>query len=63
MSREFKFDHLRNPASIGDSTHVHAYRMDEQGDRSYKLAMQSRLSTDAAHRYFASAVKPKRALI
>lgn len=47
MSREFIFDHLRNPASIGDSMHVHAYRMDIQGDRSYKLAMQSRLSTDA----------------
>ncbi len=47
MSREFNFDHLRNPASIGDSMHVHAYRMDLQGDRSYKLAMDSRLSTDA----------------
>ena len=47
MSREFNFDHLRNPASIADSMHVHAYRMDIQGDRSYKLAMHSRLSTDA----------------
>lgn len=47
MSREFQFDHLRNPASIGDSMHLHAYRMDVQADKSYKLAMQSRLSTDA----------------
>ncbi len=47
MSREFKFDHLRNPASIGDSMHLHAYRMDLQADKSYKLTMQSRLSTDA----------------
>ena len=47
MSREFKFDHLRNPASIGDSMHFHAYRMDRQADQSYKLVMQSRLSTDA----------------
>lgn len=47
MSREFKFDHLRNPASIGDSMHLHAYRMDAQADMSYKLVMQSRLSTDA----------------
>ena len=46
MSREFKFDHLRNPASIGDSMHFHAYRMDMQADKSYKLTMQSRLSTD-----------------
>jgi hypothetical protein len=46
MSREFKFDHLRNPASIGDSMHLHAYRLDMQTD-SYKLMMQSRLSTDA----------------
>lgn len=47
MGREFKFDHLHSPASIGDSMHLHAYRMDEQADQSYKLAMQSRLSTDA----------------
>jgi Restriction endonuclease NotI len=47
MSREFKFDHLHNPASIGDSVHLHAYRMDVQTDKSYKLTMQSRLSTDA----------------
>ena len=47
MGREFKFDHLRNPASIGDSMHLHAYRMDVQTDKSYKLTMQSRLSTDA----------------
>jgi Restriction endonuclease NotI len=46
MSREFKFDHLRNPASIGDSMHFHAYRMGVQADKSYKLTMQSRLSTD-----------------
>jgi Restriction endonuclease NotI len=47
MSREFKFDHLQNPARIGDSLHLHAYRLDAQADMSYKLAMQSRLSTDA----------------
>jgi hypothetical protein len=47
MSREFKFDHLRNPASIGDSMHFHSYGMDKQADKSYKLTMQSRLSTDA----------------
>ena len=47
MSREFKFEHLRNPASIGDAIHMHAYRMDQQADQSYKLVLQSRLSTDA----------------
>ncbi len=47
MSREFKFDHLRNPASVGDSIHIHAYKMEPQRDRSYRLVMQSRWSTDA----------------
>jgi len=47
MSREFRFDHLRNPARIGDSLHLHAYGLDIQTDRSYRLAMKSRLSTDA----------------
>jgi hypothetical protein len=46
MNGEFKFDHLHNPASIGDSMHFHSYRMDLQADKSYKLSMQSRLSTD-----------------
>lgn len=47
MSQEFKFEHLHTPATIGDSMHLHAYRMDKQVDDSYKLTMQSRLSTDA----------------
>jgi len=46
MGREFRFDHLHNPAAIGDSMHLHAYRMDGQIDQSYKLVMQARLSTD-----------------
>ncbi|QTR51112.1 NotI family restriction endonuclease [Candidatus Thiothrix anitrata] len=46
MGREFRFDHLHNPAAIGDSMHLHAYRMKGQADQSYKLVMQSRLSTD-----------------
>jgi len=41
------FAHLKNPAVIGDSMHVHAYRMEKQPDKSFKLVMQSRLSTDA----------------
>ena len=47
MSREFKFDHLRNPAGIGDSIHMHSYSMNLQQDRSYKLSLQSRMGTDA----------------
>jgi hypothetical protein len=47
MSREFNFAHLKNPAVIGDSMHLHAYRIDKQDDKSFKLIMQSRLSTDA----------------
>ncbi len=47
MSREFNFAHLRSPAGIGDSMHLHPYRMEKQSDRSFKLVMQSRLSTDA----------------
>ncbi|PKO33554.1 MAG: hypothetical protein CVU34_11355 [Betaproteobacteria bacterium HGW-Betaproteobacteria-7] len=47
MKREFNFDHLRSPASIGDSMHLHAYRLDAQPDKSFKIALDSRLSTDA----------------
>ncbi|MBU0654891.1 MAG: hypothetical protein KJ914_07100 [Gammaproteobacteria bacterium] len=47
MGRKFRFDHLRNPAGIGDSMHLHAYRMDAQQGGVYKLALQTRLSTDA----------------
>jgi hypothetical protein len=47
MSREFDFAHLRNPAVIGDSMHWHSYSMEKQPDKSFKLAMHSRLSTDA----------------
>jgi hypothetical protein len=47
MSREFNFAHLRNPAVPGDSMHFHAYQITRQPDESFKLKMQSRLSTDA----------------
>lgn len=46
MSKQFKFDHLRKPAAIGDSIHVHAYAMNESGG-SYRPALVDRLSTDA----------------
>ena len=47
MTREFNFGHLTNPAVIGDSMHLHAYKMEAQEDKSYKLILKSRLSTDA----------------
>ena len=47
MTHEFNFGHLKNPAAIGDSTHLHAYKMEVQEDKSYQLILKSRLSTDA----------------
>jgi hypothetical protein len=48
MTEEFNFGHLSNPPTVGDSMHFHAYRMARQPDLSYKLSLQSRLSTDTA---------------
>jgi hypothetical protein len=47
MTREFKFDHLKNPAAPGDSVHVHAYKMGRDGTGDLRLSIASRLSTDA----------------
>lgn len=47
MRREFNFAHLKNPASIGDSMHLHSYQLNKQEDHTFKLMMHSRLSTDA----------------
>jgi hypothetical protein len=47
MKKEFKFDHLNNPARIGDSIHIHTYMMLKLIDNSYKLSLQNRLSTDS----------------
>jgi hypothetical protein len=47
MTGEFNFVHLSNPPSVGDSMHFHAYRMVRQSDNSYRLLLESRLSTDA----------------
>ncbi len=48
MTKEFNFDHLSNPPTVGDSMHFHAYHMTELQDHSYRLTLQSRLSTDVA---------------
>lgn len=47
MTGEFNFDHLHNPAVLGDAVHFHAYEMGRQRDNSYRLALRTRLSTDA----------------
>lgn len=47
MTKEFTFDHLNNPAVLGDAMHMHVYRLEKQSDRSFNLGMQSRVSTDA----------------
>lgn len=47
MGKEFKFAHLKNPAVLGDSMHLHAYRMEKQKNNAFKLALAARLSTDA----------------
>ena len=46
MSSQFKFDHLSDPAVLGDSMHFHAYALERVDDRALRLQMQSRLSTD-----------------
>jgi len=47
MFREFNVGHLYNPARNGDSMHIHSYRLERQPDLSYRLQLDSRLSTDA----------------
>jgi len=46
MARTFAFEHLKNPAVLGDSMHMHVYQLVKQPDQSLKLVMQSRVSTD-----------------
>lgn len=47
MSREFKFEHLKNPAALGDSVHLHAYHMAHGEAADFRLSLATRLSTDA----------------
>jgi len=47
MTKEFTFEHLKKPAALGDAMHMHVYRLEGQPDRSLRLGLQSRLSTDA----------------
>ena len=46
MMREFRFNHLTEPAVIGDAMHIHAYRGEPLGV-GFRLGLHRRLSTDA----------------
>lgn len=46
MTREFKFDHIKNPAAVGDSLHLHSYQMKRANDGNFRLSLGARLSTD-----------------
>lgn len=47
MTKEFTFEHLKNPAVLGDAMHMHVYTLERQSNRSFKLGLQTRVSTDA----------------
>ena len=47
MKTEFKFDHLHDPALIGDAMHLHAYSFAKREDQTFGMSLASRLSTDA----------------
>lgn len=47
MNKEFQFNHLKNPAVLGDSMHLHSYSMTQSKLGDFKLSMVNRLSTDA----------------
>lgn len=47
MTGEFKFDHVANPAVVGDSLHLHSYRMARSESGNHRLNLAARLSTDA----------------
>lgn len=47
MTGEFKFDHVTNPAAVGDALHLHSYRMARSDTGNFRLSLAARLSTDA----------------
>jgi len=46
MQREFKFDHVHEPATVSDSVHIHAYGLKDPVDGFRALTLASRVSTD-----------------
>lgn len=47
MTGEFKFDHVGSPAIVGDSLHIHSYRITRSESGNFRLNLAARLSTDA----------------
>ena len=47
LRRQFRFSHLSH-ARVGDTMHIHSYRMDRGKKASWRLELDSRFSTDAA---------------
>lgn len=47
MRRQFSFNHLQNPARLGDPMHIHFYGLDPHG-ADLRLALRERFSTDTA---------------
>jgi len=47
MRREFDFRPLQGPATLGDSMHLHVYRIDRHEDGTHRLGLDSRLGTDS----------------
>lgn len=47
MKREFHFTHLSEPALTGDTVHLHSYRLEAAKDKSYRIELDCRMSTDA----------------
>ncbi len=47
MSEQFNFDHFHTPPEDNDSFRIHTYRMEIGTQQEFRLALQSRLGTDA----------------
>ncbi|MDH4378394.1 MAG: NotI family restriction endonuclease [Vampirovibrionales bacterium] len=47
MIKEFSFGHLSASASLGESMHFHAYKLNSTLSKEHKLALDSRFSTDS----------------
>ena len=46
MKKEFNFGHLAEPANLGDSMQFHSYGVSQNGNGSFSLNLDTRLSTD-----------------
>jgi len=47
LSQQFNFDHFHTPPEDNDSFRIHTYRMETGTQQEFRLALQSRLGTDA----------------